>query len=315
MTAHGLKRPRALASSWRRQVWLTQTLVTLALLAVALLFLFPFYYMIVSSLREPFYNFDRAGLDLLPSAFNLEGYRRILGLSETQTSGIGSAGSLLNGFKNTLILVVAIVGGSTIVNGLAAYAFAKRSFPGKQFIFILLFLTLILPGEVTLVPKYVMFHSVKLLNTHWALILPAVTGSIWAIFLMRQFMSTIPDAYLDAARIDGANELQMITRVIFPLSTPVMATYALMTFLGVWNDLMGPLMFNNRPENWTLQLALYNFAASYSFQYGSAYQDPTGTRMQTLFAGLIVSALPTIVVFVIFQRRLVEGIVLTGLKG
>lgn len=300
---------------WRRRQSIRRALLTGLLAIVAITVLFPFYYMVISSLREPFYNFDRSGLDLVPSALNLEGYKRILGISSTDTTSTGGGSALLTGFKNTLILVIAIVGGSTIVNGLAAYAFAKRDFPGKQFVFILLFVTMILPAEVTLVPKYVMFHDWGLLNTHWALILPAVTGSIWAIFLMRQFMSTIPNAFLDAARIDGANELQMITRIIFPLSTPVLATYALMTFLGVWNDLMGPLLYNNKPENWTIQLALYNFAQSYTFQYGSAYQDPTGIRMQTLFSGLIVSALPTIVIFVIFQRQLVDGIVLTGLKG
>lgn len=301
--------------NWRQQQDLKQLLLKGFLLIIAVLFLFPFYYMIISSLREPFYNFDRSTLDLAPSAFNIEGYKRILGFSAIDTTGSGDVGILLNGFKNTLILEVSIVLGSTLVNGLAAYAFAKRSFPGKQFFFMLLFVTMILPAEVTLVPKYVMFHAWGMLNTHWALIIPSLTGGIWAIFLMRQFMSTIPNAFIDAARIDGANEFQLITRVIFPLSTPVMATYALMTFLGVWNDLMGPLMYNNKPENWTLQLALYNYAEAYSFEYGSAYGDPTGLRMQTLFAGLLISALPTIIVFIIFQRQLVEGIVLTGLKG
>ena len=300
---------------WHRRRWFSQGLLYLGLTVMAVFVLFPFYYMLISSLREPFYRFDRQNLDLLPSALNLEPYRNILSTKLPAASFGGyRENAILVGFKNTLILVGAIVVSSTLLNGLAAYAFAKRDFPGKQFFFTLLLLTIILPGEVTLVTKYVMFHRWHLLNTHWALILPSLTG-VFGIFLMRQFISTIPDALLEAARMDGANEFQVVTRVVFPLAVPAMATYALFTFLGVWNDLIGPLIFLNVPDKWTLQLALYNFSRSYSFEYGSAYQDPTGMRMQMLFAGLIIAALPTILVFVIFQRRLVSGITLTGLKG
>lgn len=301
--------------SWRRQRWLSQGLLYVGLTFMAVFVLFPFYYMLISSMREPFYKFDRATLDLLPSAFNLEPYRKILSTKLPSASFGGyTENAILSGFKNTLILVTAIVISSTLLNGLAAYAFAKRDFPGKQLLFTLFLLTIILPGEVTLVTKYVMFHRWRLLNTHWALILPSLT-SVFGIFLIRQFMSTIPDALLEAARMDGATEFQVVTRIVFPLSVPAMATYALFTFLGVWNDLIGPLIFLNVPDKWTLQLALYSFSRSYTFEYGSAYQDPTGMRMQMLFAGLIVAALPTILVFVIFQRRLVSGITLTGLKG
>ncbi|MCS7222151.1 MAG: carbohydrate ABC transporter permease [Anaerolineae bacterium] len=310
-----LSRPASgLRGSWRRRRSLNQGLLYLALTVMAVFVLFPFYYMVISSLREPFYNFDSLSLDLLPSAFNLEPYRKLLGTKLPITFGGYTENMILIGFKNTLILVIAIVVASTLLNGLAAYAFAKRDFPGKQFFFTTLLLTIILPAEVTLVTKYVMFHRWHLLNTYWALILPSLT-SIFGIFLMRQFISTIPDALLEAARIDGATEFQVVTRIVFPLSTPVMATYALFTFLGVWNDLIGPLIFLNVPDKWTLQLALYNLARSYTFEYGSAYQDPTGMRMQILFAGLIIAALPTILVFVIFQRRLVSGITLSGLKG
>ena len=305
-----VKAPKQLLRSWRLRRMLVQAFLYVGLSVAAVFVLFPFYYMVISSLREPFYRFDSARLELLPSAFELGGYRRIL----TASVPGGSGSALLNGFKNTLILVVCIVSVSTLLNGLAAYAFAKRNFPGRDLFFTLLLLTIILPAEVTLVPKYVMFHRWKLLNTFWALILPSLTG-IFGIFLMRQFMSTIPDALLEAARIDGASELELISYVVFPLSVPVMATYALFTFLGVWNDLIGPLIFVNKPDKWTLQLALYNFSRTYTFEYGSAYQDPTGLRMQTLFAGLIISALPTVIVFIIFQRRLVGGITLTGLKG
>jgi multiple sugar transport system permease protein len=268
--------------------------------------------MVISSLRPAFYNFDQLNLQLIPTGFSIVSYFRIFaGKIGLETSSV----TLSRGLFNTLILVVVIVTSSTLLNALAAYAFAKRNFPGKQLLFTLLLVTIILPGEVTLVTKYVMFHNWHLLNTLWSLILPSLT-SIFGIFLMRQFISTIPDALLEAARLDGANEYQVVTQLILPLSLPSMLTYALFTYLGVWNDLINPLIFlGTNSKAWTLQLALYNFSSNMGFQYGSSYQDPTGLKLQTLFAGLILSALPTIIVFVVFQRQLVSGITLTGLKG
>jgi multiple sugar transport system permease protein len=312
MSTKTVQHERRLRIGWRRQQWLSQVALYLALSLAAVALLYPFWYMIISSLREAFYRFDAARIDLLPSAFNLAGYRKVF--SATVPGASNNSSVLLNGFKNTMILEIMIVAASTVLNGMAAYAFAKRDFPGKAFFFTMLLTTIILPGEVTLVPKYVMFHRWGLLGTYWSLVLPALTG-VFGIFLIRQFISTIPDALMEAARIDGANELQIILRIIFPLCVPALATYALFTFLGVWNDLLGPMIFLNKPQFWTLQYSLYVFTAQYPFQYGFSYGDVEGLRMQTLFAGLITSALPTIAVFVVFQRRLVGGITLTGLKG
>jgi multiple sugar transport system permease protein len=312
MQSISVKSETKINRDWKIQKNISQILLYTFLVIVGVFILFPFYYMIITSMRPAFFNFNNINLDLLPSSFNLEAFVRIF----TGKIGLESSGiTLTRGLLNTLVLEVVIVAGSTFFNVLAAYAFAKREFPGKQFLFTLLLLTIILPGEVTLVTKYIMFHNWGLLNTLWALILPSLC-SIFGIFLMRQFISTIPDAFMEAARLDGANEIQIITQLIFPLSLPAMATYALFTYLGVWNDLISPLIFvgiNNKA--WTLQLALYNFANSTGFQYGSSYQDPTGLKLQTLFAGMLLSALPTIIVFVVFQRQLVSGITLTGLKG
>jgi len=297
-------------ASWRRQQMVSQIALYVVLSLVGLVILFPFYYMVISSLREPFYKFDRTDLDLIPKQISFEGYKAIFNPPQPWIRGISQ---LINGLKNTMIVELFVILGSTFFNGIAAYAFAKKQFPGKQFFFMLLLVTIILPGEVTLVPRYLMFHKWGFLNTPLALIVPALVG-VWGIFLIRQFMSTIPNALIEAAYMDGASELRVITQIIFPLSMPVLSTYALFTFLGVWNDLFGPLLYCNVKEWQTLQLALYQFSAS-TFMYGSAYQDHTGIRMQTMFAGLVISALPTVLVFIIFQRRIVEGIVITGLKG
>jgi len=282
---------------------------------VGLLFLLPYWYMFVSSFRPPYYNFDTINVDLWPATWSLKGYERILntkiaGLSE---GPLGAIGALFVGLRNTMFQQVTILLGGTLTSLLAAYAFAKNNFPGRSFLFYLLLSGMIIPGEVTLVPRYVMFTNWGLIKTHWALIIPGVMGA-GGWFLMRMFMSTIPNAYIDAARIDGANEFRIVWSVMAPLSKPVILTNALFGFLGIWNDLMGPLMYVNDKGKYTIQMVLYVIQSMYDFLYGYAYGDDTGLRMQTLFAGLVLGSVPTIAVFVIFQRYITEGTIITGLK-
>jgi multiple sugar transport system permease protein len=312
MTAQKMIRRSSLSWSWQERLLKIGTVAIL--LIVGLIFLFPYYYMAISSLREPFYNFDTIRLDLWPKQIHLGGYQRIL---ETPMGGadakLGAVGALANGLMNTMFQAVFIIVGGSITSLLAAYAFAKHDFPGKNFFFYLLLSGMIIPGEVTLVPKFVMFTNWGFIGTHWALIIPGIMGA-GGWFLMRMFMSTIPNAYLDSARIDGANEFRIVWNIIGPLAKPVLIVHILFTFLGVWNDLMGPLMYVNVREKYTLQLVLYAIQSSYNFSYGYGYGDTTGLRMQTLFAGLVLGSLPTIIIFVIFQRYITQGTIITGLK-
>jgi multiple sugar transport system permease protein len=295
---------------WSTQERLFQVLLVVVLLVLGLLFLFPFYYMVLSSFREPFYNFDSTSLQLWPRTISLVGYKTIF---ETKivgrTESSGAIVALARGLANTMFQEVFILTGSTFTALMAAYAFAKHQFHGRQFLFYLLLSGMIVPGEVTLIPKYVMFTNWGLIKTHWALIIPAVVGA-GGWFLMRMFMSTIPNAYVDAARVDGASELRIVFDVLAPLSMPVILTNGLFTFLGVWNDLMGPLMYVNTPGKYTLQLWFY--VIRYSFAYSPG--DPTGLRVQTLFAAMILVSAPTVVVFLAFQRYITEGTIITGLK-
>ncbi len=300
--------------TWRAQERIYQILVTVLLLTIGLVFLFPYYYMVISSLRAPFYNFDTIKIDLWPRPASLAGYDAILTQEWGQEKdAVTAVQLLLRGMRNTLFQEVTILVGGTITSLLAAYAFAKHEFRGRQFLFYLMLAGMIIPGEVTLVPRFVMFTRWGLIKTHWALIIPAVLGA-GGWFLMRMFMSTVPNAYVDAARIDGADELSIVFKVIAPLCMPVILTNGLFTFLGIWNDLMGPLMYVNSKGKYTLQLAIYTIQASYNFVYGYAYGDTEGLRIQTLFAGLVLSSIPTVIVFVIFQRYITEGTVITGLK-
>jgi multiple sugar transport system permease protein len=303
---------RWLSWSWQERAF--QVFIIIILLLIGLAFLLPYWYMVLSSIREAYYNFDTVKLDLWPRVVAFGGYHRI---ATTElwglTRGQGAIGALLAGVRNTMFQEITILLGGTVTSILAAYAFAKNDFPGRSFLFYLMMAGMIIPGEVTLVPKFVMFTHWGLIKTHWALIVPGILGA-GGWFLMRMFMSTVPNAYVDAARIDGANEWRIAMNVMAPLMKPVILTNALFGFLGIWNDLMGPLMYVNAKGKYTLQMVLYVIQGNYSFVYGYAYGDSTGLSVQTLFAGLIIGSIPSIILFVIFQRYITEGTIITGLK-
>jgi len=312
MNVSAKERSRAPRLKWGTQERLFQAAVTMMLLTIGMVFLFPYYYMFISSLRAPFFNFDTPNLDLWPRPASLAGYDAILSRVWGQgDEAVTAVQLLLRGVRNTMLQEVTILFGGTLTSVLAAYAFAKHEFRGRNFMFYMMLAGMIIPGEVTLVPKYVMFTNWGLIKTHWAIIIPAVVGA-GGWFLMRMFMSTVPNAYIDAARIDGAGEFRIALDVMAPLCMPVILTHGLFTFLGIWNDLMGPLMYVNEKGKYTLQMAIYTIQASYNFVYG--FGDTTGLRIQTLFAGLVLSSLPTVLVFLLFQRYITEGTVITGLK-
>jgi ABC-type glycerol-3-phosphate transport system permease component len=316
----GDARPRAIRTRgqgwvpWQVQERIYQVVIAAVLLLIGAVFLFPYYYMVVSSLRAPFYNFDAPTLNLWPRPASLAGYDQLLQFrfwAGTEDE-ITAVSLLLRGVKNTMFQEVTILLGSTLTSLLAAYAFAKHEFRGRQFLFYLMLAGMIIPGEVTLVPKYVMFTNWGLIKTHWALIIPGVMGA-GGWFLMRMFMSTVPNAYVDAARIDGAGEFRIVWDVIAPLCMPVILTNGLFSFLGIWNDLMGPLMYVYDRGKFTLQLAIYVIQSAWGYTVTGS-NDTTGLHVQTSFASLVMTGLPTMLVFVMFQRYITEGTVITGLK-
>jgi multiple sugar transport system permease protein len=320
-TVSALPRPHPLPAQHRR--WMTgsrrkltgQLVIMAVLLVVGTLFVFPYWYMIVSSLRPPFYDFGLPDFDLWPAQPSLAAYQRLVDMPVSGvTRGLGQVGFVLNGIKNTMIQEIGIVLGSTITSLLAAYAFAKGNFDGKNFLFYLFLSTMMIPVEITLVPKLVMFTKWGFIGTHWTLIIPAVMGA-GGWFLMRMFMSTVPNAYVDAARIDGANEFRILWDVIAPLCKSVITVHVLFTFLGVWNDLMGQVTYVNVRKNYTLTMVLYSIQKSYNSVYGqSHFGDDAGLFMQTYFSGLAIGTLPTFIVFILFQRYITEGTIITGLK-
>lgn len=206
--------------------------------------------------------------------------------------------------KNSLIIAILSIIGTLVSSTPAAYGFAKVQWPGRDFVFIIVLSTMMLPFQVTMIPLFLIFTEVL----HWGdtflpLVVPTFFGSAFDIFLFRQFFRGIPDAIIDAARIDGASEFQIFSRIILPLSKPVLATITIFTFLWAWNDFLGPLLYLNNPEDFTLALGLQDF------------QGQRNVAWNLLMAASVVFTLPVIILFFIAQRAFIEGIKLSGVKG
>ncbi len=199
------------------------------------------------------------------------------------------------------IVVVLIDSVGVLLMAMAGYAFAKLAFRGKRVMFGLILATMMIPIQVTMIPTYVLLNSVKLTNTLLGIAFPTLV-SAFGIFLFRQFMSTIPDDLLDAARLDGASEMRMFLSVVLPMSRPVLAVQAVLTFIAGWNSFLWPLVIANDQSKYTLSvgLALLN------------QQQSINPPLQMAGASLMV--VPILIVFVIFQRHIVRGFATSGLK-
>jgi multiple sugar transport system permease protein len=209
--------------------------------------------------------------------------------------------------KNTLILVIineiAVLSSASI----CAYGFARIDFDGKKFWFTVLLSTMMLPGIVTMVPTFVIFSRLHWVNTFLPLTVPAFFGGgAFNIFLLRQFFLTLPEELADAARIDGADEFKIFSQIMIPLATPALATIAVFTFIGVWNDFMGPLLYLARNvENYTVALGLATFRQAFAGR----------TRWDLIMAASTMMVAPVVVIFFFAQKTFIQGIALTGLKG
>ena len=205
-------------------------------------------------------------------------------------------------FANSLIVAVFTVLGNLLFCSMVGYALAKLDFPGKRFLFLLVMLTLMVPGVVTFVPLFVMVSKLGLVNTYPALFLPFLASPL-GVFLMRQFISGIPDSLIEAARIDGAGEIRIFARVVMPLCGPPLATLSILTFLGSWNNFLWPLVVAQSEEKYTLPVAL----AIYS-------RGENSSNYGLLMAGSVAIIIPVLAVFLILQRHFVQGIAMTGIK-
>jgi multiple sugar transport system permease protein len=205
---------------------------------------------------------------------------------------------------NTLTVCVLSVIGAVLSNALVAYGFARIKWPGRDAFFALTLATMMIPGPVLMVPLYTVFRALGWVGTLQPLWVPAFFAGAFNIFLMRQFFLTIPEELTEAARIDGCSEWMIFWRIILPLSRPVLAVVALFTFLGGWNDFMGPLIYLTRKHTFTLALALQSYQSRHN-----------GVQWNYLMAASVVVVLPIVVLFFLTQKTFIRGIATTGLKG
>jgi multiple sugar transport system permease protein len=276
-----------------RQRWA----LTAALLALAVLWLSPIAWVVVTSLK-PSENIIRLPPEWIPWPATLAHYHEVL-LGSSRTARIGRA------FVNSLVVATGSVLVVLATSATAAYPLARMRFPGRDTVFVVLVGSLMIPNAVLLVPQYVLTQRLGWLSTYQGLIAPeAAMLFAFGVFLLRQFFITMPRELEDAALIDGAGPWQVFSRIILPLSQPVLAALAIFAFRSAWNDFLWPLIAVNKPEMFPLPVALALLRSAYSSEsYGP------------IMAGAALSALPLLVVFVVANRRIVEGVRLSGLKG
>ena len=207
-------------------------------------------------------------------------------------------------FNSSIVTFVGVTIG-TFVSCLVAYGFARLDFPGNRILFMVLLSTMMLPLHVTIIPLIIIFRELNWLDTLWPLIVPGLGGGAFYIFILRQFFMTIPIELDEAARTDGASRLGILFRVILPLSKPAIATVAVFSFIGNWNDFFLPLIVLNSPERVTLAVGMRYFAAGQYVEQQHTLQ----------MAVALISVTPIIVIFFFAQRHFIRGITLTGIKG
>lgn len=209
---------------------------------------------------------------------------------------------LLTFIKNTAKLTIIVTILQLLTSSFAAYAFAKLEFKGKNALFLGYIATIAVPWQVYMVPQFMMMRSFHLNNTHLAIIC-LQAFSAFGVFLMRQFYQSVPDELCEAARIDGMSEYQIYGKIMLPLSKPALSTLTIFTFVGTWNDFLGPMLYLTKDDLKTIQIGLRMFITQYSAEYG------------LIMAASVVILIPVLIVFLSLQKYFVEGIASTGIKG
>lgn len=260
------------------------------LIITSVIALFPMYWLFVNALTPITSNPPLT--PILWPAWSLDNFRRLLD---------GNV-HYLRWMLNSLIIAGSVTIWHLLFDSLAGYAFAKRRFPGRDIMFWVILSTLMIPVHVTVIPLFVVTNELRLIDTLLAVILPG-TANAFGIFLMRQYIQTLPSELEDAARIDGASELGVFRHVILPLCRPALGALAIFTFVRHWNDFLWPLIALTRPQNYTLTVGVANLQGEFATDYG------------VIFAGAALAALPMIIFFFAFQRQFLEGVRMGAVKG
>ena len=287
---------RAEARSLEQQRIIGTILVFTAIIFLSILFMFPFFWTVVSSLKTP-QEINTFPPTWLPKVPQWRNYARVM-----------EKVPFMTWVRNSLIVVVLGTSGSLLSSSVVAYSFARFEYRGRELLFLITLGTMMLPSQVTLIPQYVLFHKLGWIPSIKPLWVPAwFGGGAFNIFLLRQFIMSLPPDLDEAATIDGASYPRIFLRIIVPLCKPALATVAVLSFIGRWNDFIGPLIYLNTRDKFTLAVGL---------SYFQNLPEAPGVPLQhLLMAASILAMSPVLVLFFSAQRYFVQGIVLSGIKG
>jgi multiple sugar transport system permease protein len=263
----------------------------LVLGVTTILSLFPFYWLLLTAFT-PTESSIKLPPDFIPLHASLVNFERLFSQSP----------DVWNWMLNSLIIALSVTAFHVFFDTLSGYAFAKRRFPGRNLFFWMIISTLMIPPQVTLVPLYLVIRQVNLVNNLWGVILPGF-ADVFGIFLMRQYIQTLPTELLEAARIDGASEPGIFWRIILPLSRPAIGALAIFSFVRSWNAFLWPLIVLQKTKTMTLPVGVASLQNEFAVDYG------------LIFAGAAIAAVPMIVFFLLFQRYFMEGVRMGALKG
>ncbi len=253
-----------------------------------ILMVMPIAYMISTSLKWPHEVYN---VNLVPEEPTLENYTYVL-----------EDGRFYLWFINSIIIALITTASNLLFDSLVGYTLCKFKFPGRQIVFIAILSTLMIPTEMLVIPWYLMSQSFGWLDTYWGIMFPGLMTA-FGTFLMKQFFESVPDDFIEAARIDGLNELHIWWTVALPLVKPALAALAIFVFLGNWTAFLWPLIVTNSVEMYTIPVGL------------SGFGDEADVAWELIMTGAAISTIPTLVVFLIFQRFIIRGVVMAGLKG
>jgi multiple sugar transport system permease protein len=269
-----------------------QIFIYTLLLVLGLAIMLPFLWTVSSSLK-PFGAGIKFPPEFIPKVFVWDNYPKVFRTIP-----------FLTFFRNSVVVAAFAVAGELLSASLVAYSFARLRFPGRNILFLVVLATMMIPYPVTMVPTFIMFNLVHLVNTFAPLILPPYFGPAFSIFLLRQFFLTINPELDEAAKVDGANELLIYWRIVLPLSKPALATVAIFSFMANWNDFLNPLIYLSDDKMYTLALGV-NYLRSFR----------GGGDLSLQMAASVMFVAPCILLFFVAQRYIVQGIVTTGIKG
>ena len=273
--------------------YLGESFIWILLIGVALIEFAPISWMFATSLRDPKDSFNLPP-DFWPTAFHWENYLAVINSPDI---------TFLLFFWNSLKVAIIVTLAQLITCSMAGFAFGRLRFLGRDLLFGVFLASLMVPGTVTLIPSFILIRQLSLMDTHWALILPGIT-SAFGVFLLRQHFKSLPQELLDAAKIDGAGYFRIYWKILLPLTGPALSALGIFTFLGSWNNFVGPLLYIRSWDLYTFPIAIATL---------QGYMG-TGNRAHVL-AGIMISVFPILLVFLSAQRWIIQGTAVTGLKG